>query len=272
MDVIIINDLEIFSNHGVLKEENVLGQKFLISAHIYLDTRKAGSTDDINDSVDYSQICHLIKTIMENNTFKLIETAAEKLSHDILMQYSRISRVVLEVKKPWAPILLPLEYVSVTVDRKWSKVYLSLGSNMGDREKYIRDAIEFIRNDENCRGVKSSSLIETEPYGNTDQDKFLNCCVELETLYTPHRLHKLTSQAEENAGRERTVHWGPRTLDVDIILFDDIMFHDETLTIPHIDMANREFVLAPLCELDPYAFDPATGKTALAMLAELKKS
>ena len=209
---------------------------------------------------------------MENNTFKLIETAAEKLSHDILMQYSRISRVVLEVKKPWAPILLPLEYVSVTVDRKWSKVYLSLGSNMGDREKYIRDAIEFIRNDENCRGVKSSSLIETEPYGNTDQDKFLNCCVELETLYTPHRLHKLTSQAEENAGRERTVHWGPRTLDVDIILFDDIMFHDETLTIPHIDMANREFVLAPLCELDPYAFDPATGKTASAMLAELKKS
>ena len=272
MDVIIINDLEIFSNHGVLKEENVLGQKFLISAHIYLDTRKAGSTDDINDSVDYSQICHLIKTIMENNTFKLIETAAEKLSHDILMQYSRISRVVLEVKKPWAPILLPLEYVSVTVDRKWSKVYLSLGSNMGDREKYIMDAIEFIRNDENCRGVKSSSLIETEPYGNTDQDKFLNCCVELETLYTPHRLHKLTSQAEENAGRERTVHWGPRTLDVDIILFDDIMFHDETLTIPHIDMANREFVLAPLCELDPYAFDPATGKTASAMLAELKKS
>ena len=271
MDVIKIKDLEIFSNHGVLKEENVLGQKFLISADIYLDTRKAGSTDDISDSVDYSQICHLIKKIMESNTFKLIETAAEKLSHDILSHYSRINRVVLEVKKPWAPILLPLEYVSVTVDRKWSKVYLSLGSNMGDREKYIKDAIEFIQKDENCRGVTSSSLIQTEPYGKTDQDKFLNCCVELETLYTPHQLHKLTSQAEENAGRERTVHWGPRTLDVDIILFDDIILHDETLTIPHIDMANREFVLAPLCELDPYAFDPATGKTAAAMLAELKR-
>ena len=73
MDVIKIKDLEIFSNHGVLKEENVLGQKFLISADIYLDTRKAGSTDDISDSVDYSQICHLIKKIMESNTFKLIE-------------------------------------------------------------------------------------------------------------------------------------------------------------------------------------------------------
>ncbi|MBQ4247288.1 MAG: dihydroneopterin aldolase, partial [Ruminococcus sp.] len=145
MDVIKIKDLEIFSNHGVLKEENVLGQKFLISADIYLDTQKAGSTDDISDSVDYSQICHLIKKIMESNTFKLIETAAEKLSHDILSHYSRINRVVLEVKKPWAPILLPLEYISVTVDRKWSKVYLSLGSNMGDKEKYIKDAIDLIR-------------------------------------------------------------------------------------------------------------------------------
>ena len=79
MDIIKIKNLEVFSNHGVLKEENVLGQKFLISADIYLDTRKAGTTDDINDSVNYSEICHLVKNIMEKNTFKLIETAAEKL-------------------------------------------------------------------------------------------------------------------------------------------------------------------------------------------------
>ncbi len=271
MDVIKIKDLEVFSNHGVLKEENVLGQKFLISADIYLDTRNAGTADDISCSADYSQICHLIKKIMENNTFKLIETAAEKISNAILTEYSLISRVVVQVKKPWAPILLPLKYVSVCVDRKWSKVYLSLGSNMGDREKYLTDAVNTISADKNCRNVKCSSFIQTEPYGNTDQDKFINCCVVLETLYTPHQLLKLTSQAEQNAGRVRTVHWGPRTLDIDIILFDDIMMHDETLTIPHIDMANREFVLAPLCELDPYAFNPATGKTAAAMLAELKR-
>ena len=68
MDIIKIKNLEVFSNHGVLKEENVLGQKFLISADIYLDTRKAGTTDDINDSVNYSEICHLVKNIMEKNT------------------------------------------------------------------------------------------------------------------------------------------------------------------------------------------------------------
>ncbi len=272
MDIIKIKNLEVFSNHGVLKEENVLGQKFLISADIYLDTRKAGTTDDINDSVNYSEICHLVKNIMEKNTFKLIETAAEKLATAILLEYGLIKKIVLEVKKPWAPILLPLEYVSVTVERKWHKVFLSLGSNMGDREKYLNDAIEFIKADNSCRNVKVSSFIETEPYGNTDQDSFINCCVSLETLYSPHELHEVTSQAEQNAERKRLVHWGPRTLDVDIVLFDDLVMHDETLTIPHIDMANRDFVLKPLSELDPYAINPALGKTAAAMLADLKKS
>ncbi|WP_347493492.1 2-amino-4-hydroxy-6-hydroxymethyldihydropteridine diphosphokinase [Ruminococcus sp. HUN007] len=101
---------------------------------------------------------------------------------------------------------------------------------------------------------------------------FINCCVSLETLYSPHELHEVTSQAEQNADRKRLIHWGPRTLDVDIVLFDDLVMHDETLTIPHIDMANREFVLKPLAELDPYAVNPALGKTAAALLADLKKS
>ncbi len=272
MDIIKIKNLEVFSNHGVLKEENVLGQKFLISADIYLDTRPAGATDDLNKSVNYSDICHLVKNIMESNTFKLIETAAEKLSTAILLEYSIINKIVLEVKKPWAPILLPLEYVSVTVERKWHKVFLSLGSNMGDREKYLNDAIQFIKENSYCRNVKASSFIKTEPYGYTEQESFLNCCVSLETLYSPHELHEVTSQAEQNADRKRLIHWGPRTLDVDIILYDDLVMHDETLTIPHIDMANREFVLQPLAELDPYAMNPALGKTAAAMLNELKKS
>ena len=272
MDIIKIKNLEVFSNHGVLKEENVLGQKFLISADIYLDTREAGTTDDLNKSVNYSEICHLVKNIMESNTFKLIETAAEKLATAILLEYNLIKKIVLEVKKPWAPILLPLEYVSVTVERKWHKVFLSLGSNMGDREKYLNDAVEFLKDDKYCRDINVSSFIETEPYGNTEQDSFINCCVSLETLYSPHELHEVTSQAEKNADRKRLVHWGPRTLDVDIVLFDDLIMHDETLTIPHIDMANREFVLKPLAELDPYAVNPALGKTAAAMLADLKKS
>lgn len=272
MDIIRIRNLEIFSNHGVLREENVLGQKFLISAEIFLDTRKAGTDDDLTQSVNYAEICHTIKHIMESNTFKLIETAAEKLCSEILLEYSAVKKIILEVKKPWAPILLPLEHVSVCVERSWHKVYLSMGSNMGNKKQYLIDGIRDISESRLVRNVRISDFTETEPYGMTEQDSFLNCCVELETLCTPHELHKLTSQAEQNAKRERLIHWGPRTLDVDLVLYDEIMIHDEELTIPHIDMANREFVLAPLVQLNPYAWNPALGKTAAAMLAELKKS
>ncbi len=271
MDCIKIRNLEIFSNHGVLKEENVLGQKFLISADIYLDTGKAGRSDDLSYSVNYAEICHTVKHIMESNTFRLIETAAEKICENLLREYCLIKKISLEVKKPWAPILLPLEHVSVCVERMWHRVYLSLGSNMGDRKKYLDDAAEYLRNTDTIRNVKVSDYIETAPYGKTDQDPFMNCCIELETLLDPHELHAVTSQAEQNAKRERKIHWGPRTLDVDIILYDDIVMHDDTLTIPHIDMANREFVLRPLCQLNPYAVNHATGKSAAAMLAELCK-
>lgn len=270
MDIIRIKDLEIFSNHGVLKEENILGQKFLISVEIHLDTRKAGTTDDLENSVNYAQICHTVKQLMESNTFKLIETAAEKICETILKKYDAVQMVQTEVKKPWAPILLPLEHVSVCIRRKWHRVFLSLGSNIGDREKFINEAVELISSSEECKEVKVSSYIETEPYGLTDQDKFINCCVELNTLLSPHELHKLTCTAEQNAKRERKIHWGPRTLDVDIILYDDYIIHDDTLTIPHIDMANREFVLKPLCELDPYAFNPVLKKSAYEMLNSLK--
>ncbi|MDO5149736.1 MAG: 2-amino-4-hydroxy-6-hydroxymethyldihydropteridine diphosphokinase [Oscillospiraceae bacterium] len=272
MDTIKIKNLEIFSNHGVLKEENVLGQKFLISADLTLSTRNAGTTDNLELSVNYAEICHDIKQIMENNTFRLIETAAEKICEELLKKYSLISKISLEVKKPWAPILLPLEYVSVNIERQWHKVYLSLGSNMGDRENYLNTAIEYLKKQDSCRNITVSDFIETEPYGMTEQDSFINCCAELETLLTPHELLELTSSAEQNAKRERLIHWGPRTLDIDIILYDDLIIHDSRLIIPHIDMANREFVLKPLVQLNPYAMNPVLKKSAADMLADLQKS
>ncbi len=270
MDSITIKNLEIFSNHGVLKEENVLGQKFLISCEIRLDTRDAGKSDDIEQSVNYADICHTIKEIMEQNTFSLIEKAAETISENILLKYEKIKSIKTEVKKPWAPILLPLEYVSVSVERQWNTVYLSLGSNMDDRQKNLELAFSEFEKNKLIRNIKISDIIETKPVGYTEQDDFLNCCVCFETLYSPHELLEFTMETEKKAKRERLIHWGPRTLDIDIILFGQLVIHDDRLTIPHIEMANREFVLSPLCQLDPYAFNPALNKTAFCMLNELK--
>ena len=174
MDVIKIRDLEIYGHHGVMKEENVLGQKFLVSLALYTDTRAAGESDNLADSVNYAEVSYLVKEQMEKETYRLIEAAAEQLAKKILLKFPLVKKVEVEIKKPWAPILLPLDTVSVSITRGWETAYLSIGSNMGDRKAYLEAAIEELKKVETIREIKVSEIIETEPYGYTDQDKFLN--------------------------------------------------------------------------------------------------
>ena len=145
MDVIKIRDLEIYGHHGVMKEENVLGQKFLVSLALYTDTRAAGESDNLADSVNYAEVSYLVKEQMEKETYRLIEAAAEQLAKKILLKFPLVKKVEVEIKKPWAPILLPLDTVSVNITRGWETAYLSIGSNMGDRKAYLEAAIEELK-------------------------------------------------------------------------------------------------------------------------------
>ncbi len=251
MDNITIENLEVFANHGVKKEEANLGQKFLVSAAMYFDVSGAGKSDDLSKTVNYAEVCNDITQWMKTNRCKLIETVAERLAARLLINNPIVRRVKVTVKKPWAPIGLPVDCVSITIERRWHTAYLSIGSNMGDREKYLRDGIDFLKGNENVRIISESSIIETKPYGVTDQDDFLNGAVKLETLLSPYELLDLLHEAENAAQRVRKEHWGPRTLDMDILLYDDITIKDERLVIPHPDMMNRDFVLTPLREIAP---------------------
>ena len=141
MDKIRIENLEIFAKHGVFPEENFLGQKFVLSAVLHTDTRKAGLTDELSYSVHYGEVSHLIKKVVEENTWKLLETVAEATAKAILLSYPMVSQVDLTIKKPWAPIGLPIETVSVEISRSWHKAYLSVGSNMGDKEAMLKQGI-----------------------------------------------------------------------------------------------------------------------------------
>lgn len=251
MDSLLIENLEVFANHGIFEEEVHLGQKFLISVRLDFDTSPAGRDDDLTKSVDYAIVCSEITKWMKTNRCRLIETVAHRLAEKMLLDHPVVREAVITVRKPWAPIGLPLECVSITAERRWHTVYLSIGSNMGDREKYLNDGIEFLRRDQRVRILKVSSFIETKPYGNVDQDDFINGAVKLETLLGPHELLDLIHEAEADAKRVRSEHWGPRTLDMDILLYDDLEIDDEDLTIPHPDMHNRDFVLTPLREIAP---------------------
>lgn len=268
-DQIQIHNLEVFCNHGVYREENVLGQKFLVDATLYVSTRKAGLSDELADSVNYGEISRFILDGMKKQNDKLLEKVAERLAEGILLHFPLVSRVKIEVKKPWAPIMMHIDYASVTIERGWHTVYIGLGSNMGDRRAYLSDAIEELKNLPLGKNLKSASIIETEPYGYVDQDKFLNTVVSMEVLYEPGELLHILQELEKKANRERKIHWGPRTLDLDLLLYDHRITEEEELVIPHPELHKRMFVLESLCELNPYGVHPVIKKRYKDMKEEL---
>lgn len=269
-DQIKITDLEVFANHGVFPEENKLGQKFLISAVLYTDTRKAGKTDDLMASIHYGEVSAFITKYMKEHTYQLLERVAETLAEEMLKSISGLCKIDLEIKKPWAPVGLPLKTVSVKISREWHTTYIALGSNIGDSETYLNEAVEKIGQIPTCTVEKVSSYLVTEPYGVTDQPDFLNACLKMRTLLYPEELLKELNRIEKEAGRERIIHWGPRTLDLDILLYDDIVLEEDDLCIPHVEMHKRSFVLEPLAEIAPYKRHPVYGKTVREMLGEIQ--
>ena len=145
--------------------------------------------------------------------------------------------------------------------------YLSLGSNIGNRESYLGDAIARLRALGRVAAV--SSLYETEPVEFTDQPWFLNCVVLLETNATPAELLANLLAIEQEMGRVRTQKKGPRTIDIDILLFGETVLDTPELTVPHPAMHQRRFVLEPLAEIAPEAWHPGLKKTIRTLLEEL---
>lgn len=270
VDQIKIENLEIYAAHGVFPEETRNGQMFKIDAILYTNLRPAGIKDELTLSTHYGEVCQFMAQFFRENTYLLIEAAAEHLVRALLLKFPLIERVELELKKPHAPIGLPFENVSVRIERGWKTAYLGIGSNLGDKQQFLNQAIRRLKENELIREVKCSKVIATAPYGGAALYDFLNGAIELKTLLTPYELLDFLHELEAEAGRERKIHWGPRTLDMDILFYQDFVSNDPVLTVPHPDMENRQFVLEPLDELCPWYFNPVTGKTVRQMLMELK--
>ncbi len=122
----------------------------------------------------------------------------------------------------------------IKITRFWHKAYLGLGSNMGDKKKYLDQAVTSLDETRGCHVEKVSSYLVTKPYGGVEQDDFLNACLILKTFLPPQELLDRMHQIELEAHRERVIHWGPRTLDLDILLYDDEVMETDQLVIPHV--------------------------------------
>ncbi|MCR5719517.1 MAG: 2-amino-4-hydroxy-6-hydroxymethyldihydropteridine diphosphokinase [Lachnospiraceae bacterium] len=269
MDEIRIKGLTFFARHGVLQTENENGQIFLVDATLYTDFRAAALNDELDKTVDYSKVSDFISAFMEENTFKLIETVASRLADEILLNFAGLKRVDIEVFKPHAPIKQSFENISVFVSRSWHRVYASFGSNMGDRGAHIENGLNMLKQNKKIKNVKISGLYETAPYGFIEQDPFLNGAVAFDTIMDKEELLEEFHRIEAEEKRERKIVWGPRTLDLDIVFYDREVYQSETLTIPHIDMQNRLFVLEPLCDLAPGFIHPVLGKSVRQLKEQL---
>lgn len=147
---------------------------------------------------------------------------------------------------------------------------IALGSNMGDRRAYLRRALAEIE----ARAGKicaQSSVLETAAYGYTEQDDFLNMAIVIDTDLSPEALLDTLLTIETELGRVRTIHWGPRTIDLDIIYLEDRIVETSRLHVPHPDLHNRRFVLEPIAEICPQFLDPLRNRTIAELLSELPK-
>jgi 2-amino-4-hydroxy-6-hydroxymethyldihydropteridine diphosphokinase len=150
-------------------------------------------------------------------------------------------------------------------------VYLGLGSNLGVREKFLQRAVADLRLLEGCRVVWTSSVYETEPYGKKDQPMFLNGVVQVETSMDPPILFEEIKKIEQEIGRSASERWGPREIDIDILIYEGMVFENSELKVPHSDLDQRKFVLVPLREIAPDLVHPVLGLTIDEMASRCTK-
>ncbi len=151
-----------------------------------------------------------------------------------------------------------------------NKVFLGLGSNVGNKSENLKQAINSFRCDNRFENLEVSSIYETEPYGEIEQENFYNGVLSFFTNLDVEEVFKITKEFEKVIGRKKRKTWGPREIDIDILLFGNLVFENEKITIPHRDLLNRDFVIVPLLELDEEIIHPVKNKKIKMFLSDLK--
>ena len=261
MDKITLSKIEFEGHTGCFDFEKKDGQKFIVSLDLFVDRIRGCYTDDLADTVDYSKIYEVTKETVTGDDGNLIERLAQKIADAVLEADKRILKVRVNVSKPEAPVKGIFETMEVTIERNRKEfVIVSLGSNMGDREANILAAEKALQAIDGNEGFKFASIYETEPVGLEDQPYFLNTCVGFYTDIEPFELLDKIHVIENDLLRTREVHWGPRTIDIDIIFYGDRVIMKPELTIPHPRWNVRSFVTVPLREIKDVDIDHPDDK------------
>ncbi len=213
---------------------------------MWADLSGPGQSDRLDDTIDYGGLTDRVVAIMKGPHTDLLEHLAEQIASSLL-EDPRAERTRVTIRKLHPPVPHDLASAAVTVTRTRVRAFLGLGSNLGDRWAHLRAAVNDLPD-----VVATSAVYETEPVGGpAGQDPYLNCVVELRTARTPRQLLDVAHAVETAAHRERWQRWGPRTLDVDVLLVGNRVVVEPGLIVPHPRLWDRGFVLVPLRDLAP---------------------
>ncbi|MFK8024345.1 MAG: 2-amino-4-hydroxy-6-hydroxymethyldihydropteridine diphosphokinase [Ilumatobacter sp.] len=255
-DVIEINGIRAVTIVGALPHEREIPQPLQIDLAFEVDLHDAGRSDELGDTVHYGLVADRVVATVEESKDVLLERLVARIADEVLA-FDRVEAVTATLTKLRPPIAVDAVDTAVRIRRTRAeaqmpphtlhRAYVALGSNLGDRLGFLRHGVGALGN-----VTAMSDVYETDPVGGPDdQGPYLNMVVEVETSLDPFALLRRCQRIEAEAMRQRLVHWGPRTLDVDIILFDDVEMRSDDLTIPHPRFAERRFVLAPLADIAP---------------------
>jgi dihydroneopterin aldolase / 2-amino-4-hydroxy-6-hydroxymethyldihydropteridine diphosphokinase len=255
IDRIELRGLRLMTVVGVLEHERQSPQPLELDITLHADLTDACQNDELDDTINYGEVCETVEKIAAQHNDLLLERLAGRIAEAIL-QHPRVEEVDVTVRKLRPPIPSDVATSAVSIRRTRlgmipfdtgnHRAIIALGSNLGDRLGYLRHAVRNVGH-----VVAQSQVYETAPVGPQDQGPYLNMVIVVETPLDPFALLRRCQRVEAAARRERTRHWGPRTLDVDILFHDDVRLDSPGLTIPHPRINERRFVLAPLSEVAP---------------------
>jgi len=256
-DQIVLKGISAKGYHGVLDFEKRDGQTFLVDVTMDVDLSPAGASDDLADTVNYAEVAGDVVALIEGEPLDLIEALASRIADRVLAR-PLVEAVEVVVHKPEAPVGHPFIDVQVRVFReRQAPVVIALGSNVGDSVETLHDAAIALYG--LIEIVEVSPVVETDPVGGPDQPAYLNAVVTGTTHLAPSSLLAGLHDIEHAHRRTREVHWGPRTLDLDLIQYGDPVFDTDirmdspTLTLPHPRAHERAFVLVPWLQAEPEA-------------------
>lgn len=263
---ILIKDLNLFGYHGVKESEKKDGQNFRFNIEILINKGSFLNDDSIENTLNYSKVIRLVKRINSSERFNLLETLSQIIANQIMDMSPLVEKVVVRIEKTSPPIKENLKSAGVecVLDRKGEEkdksknkkvdVFLSLGSNMGDRENNLRKAVDMIEENPHIIIQKVSSIYETEPMYIKDQDSFYNIVLHAWVYgeLTPFEMIGFLKGIEYGFGRKRAKKkYGPRIIDIDLLYYGEMVIESDFLNLPHPGIEERKFVLVPLGEIAP---------------------